>query len=180
METWDIYDKYRNFTGKIVLRNDEHLLEDGDYGLVVHVAIFNSNNEMLIQKRQTTKTMYPNLWDISAGGHSISGETSEEAIERELFEEIGYQYDFSNQRPHFTINYDDGFGDVYIIHDEDTDINTLKLQYEEVQNIAWASKEEILQLIDEGKFIPYQNGFIELIFNMSNQRGVIKKKGLDS
>ena len=81
METWDVYDKYRNFTGKIVPRNDEQLLEDGDYGLVVHVAIFNSNNEMLIQKRQTTKTMYPNLWDISAGGHSIAGETSEEAIE---------------------------------------------------------------------------------------------------
>ena len=75
----------------------------------MHVGIFNSDSELLIQKRQSFKETYPNLWDITAGGHVISGETSEEAIERELFEELGYKYDFSSERPYFTINYEKGY-----------------------------------------------------------------------
>ena len=38
------------------------------YHLVIHVAIFNSNNQMLIQKRRHDKIGAPNMWDISAGG----------------------------------------------------------------------------------------------------------------
>lgn len=176
MEIWDVYDKDRNITGKKVSRYEDKPLKEGEYGLVVHVAIFNQDNEMLIQKRQSTKEQYPNLWDISAGGHSILGENSAEAIERELFEELGYKYDFSNERPFFTVNYVDGFGDVYIISDEDIEINDLKLQYNEVQNITWANKNEIIQLIDEGKFIPYSYGFIELLFFNKDIRGVINKR----
>ena len=175
MEIWDVYDRYRNLTGKTVVRQEKGALKEGEYGLVVHVAVFNKNGEMLIQKRQSTKKQYPNLWDISAGGHSISGETSEEAIHREMFEEIGYDYDFSNQRPHFTINYEDGFGDFYIINNTEFDLDDFKMQPEEVQNITWASKDEIFQLIDDNKFVPYTSGLIDLLFYLRDKkRGVIK------
>lgn len=177
MELWDVYDKYRNLTGKTVIRKEKGALEEDEYGLVVHVAVFNKNGEMLIQQRQTTKEQYPNLWDISAGGHSIAGECSEEAIHRETLEEIGYNYDFSNIRPYFTINYEDGFGDVYIINNCELDLDNFKMQPEEVQNITWANKNEILQLMDENKFVPYENGFIELLFSLRNRkRGIIRSK----
>lgn len=173
MEIWDVYDRYRNLTGKKILKTQRASLKAGEYETVVHVGIFNSDNELLIQKRQSFKETYPNLWDITAGGHVVSGETSEEAIERELFEELGYKYDFSLERPYFTINYKNGFDDIYVIKD-DIEINNLKLQYEEVQNIVWATKEEVLQLIDENKFIPYNKGFIELLFHQNYNRGVLE------
>ena len=113
---------------------------------------------------------------ISAGGHSIQGETSEEAIAREALEELGYNsHDFSNDRPYLTINYDDGFGDVYIVIDDELDINQLRLQKEEVQCVTWANKNEVLQLIEEGKFIPYCPGFIELLFFNKDKRGLINE-----
>lgn len=175
MEIWDIYDKNKNITGRFVSRDQGSTLKEGEFDLAVHVAIFNDNNEMLIQKRQSSKDTYPNYWDISAGGHSVAGETSEEAIERELFEELGYRYDFSNERPYLTIHRTDKFDDIYIIKDENIDINKLRLQYEEVQNVTWANKEEIHQLIEEGKFIPYCTGFIDLLFFQKDSRGVIEK-----
>ena len=49
------------------------------------------------------------------------------------------------------------------------------IQYEEVQNVTWANKEEIHQLIEEGKFIPYCTGFIDLLFFQKDSRGVIEK-----
>ena len=173
MEIWDVYDKDRNFTGKVISRNGKQDLKKGEYGLVAHVAIFNDKNEMLIQKRQASKQKFPNLWDITAGGHSISGETSQETIERELWEELGYRHDFSDVRSHLTVNSERDFGDVYIINDVDIDLNDLKIQVEEVQSVTWATKEEILQLIEEKKFINYCPGFIELLFFMKEIRGVM-------
>lgn len=70
MELWDIYDKDRNFTGKVVPKGTN--VADGEYRLSVKVAIFNEKDEMLIQKRQINKVKYPNLWDISVAGNAIS------------------------------------------------------------------------------------------------------------
>ncbi len=174
MEVWDLYDKDRNLKEKYFVRGDNNKLDEGDYELVVHVAIFNSNNEMLIQKRQITKKKFPNLWDLSAGGHALAGESSIDAIERELYEELGYEYDFSELRPCLTIHYSQGFDDVYIIRNEDLIIDNLKLQPDEVQSVTWASKDEIVQLIDEGKFIDYCPGYIESIFFMKDNNSMVR------
>ena len=86
-----------------------------------------------------------------------------------------YATTFSNDRPYLTVNYNDGFGDVYLLIDEELDINDLRLQKEEVQSVTWANREEVLQLIEEGKFIPYCPGFIELLFFNKNKRGLINE-----
>ena len=36
--------------------------------------------------------------------------------------------------------------------------DSLHLQYEEVQAVRWATLEEILRMIDDGRFIPYEKG----------------------
>ena len=125
---------------------------------------------MLIQQRQPFKEGWPNMWDITIGGSAIAGDTSQKAAERELFEEIGYTADLTNERPFFTINFNFGFSDFYIIKDN-VSINELKLQYEEVQRVKWASKEEIIQLINEDKFIPYYNSLIVMVFDMRHNKG---------
>ncbi len=168
MEIFDLYDKNRIKTDKTVIRGKK--IPDGLYHMVVHVCIFNSKGEMLIQQRQPFKTGWSNMWDISVGGSAVSGDTSQSAAEREVLEEIGYKISLDNIRPVLTINFDHGFDDIYTIT-EDVDINTLKLQPEEVQTVKWATEDEIINMIDKGIFIPYHKEFIKLLFFMRNHRG---------
>lgn len=148
---------------------------DGDYRLVVHVCIFNSQGEMLIQQRQPFKEGWANMWDITVGGSAVSGETSQEAAQRELFEELGVDMDLSDTRPKLTVNFDVGFDDIYTVQ-KDISFDDLTLQYEEVQNAKWASQEEVLSMIEAGEFIPYQKNLIKLLFDIKNQYGCFAQK----
>lgn len=167
METWDLYDKDRIKTGETMVRGSQ--FKENTYHLVVHVCIFNLEGKMLIQQRQPFKDGWPNMWDITVGGSAVSGDTSQLAAEREVYEEIGYKLSLDGIRPSLTINFDKGFDDIYLIQ-KDIDISKLKLQYEEVQSVKWTSKEEILSMIDEEIFIPYHKSLIDLLFFMRNSK----------
>ena len=56
---------------------------------VVHVLVFNNKGDILLQKRSMSKDVAPGKWDTSVGGHVNSGETPEEAVKREMEEELG-------------------------------------------------------------------------------------------
>lgn len=56
---------------------------------VTHVLVFNSRGEVLLQKRSMRKDVAPGRWDTSVGGHVNAGETVEEAVLREMEEELG-------------------------------------------------------------------------------------------
>lgn len=60
-ELWDLYTKDRERAGRTHRRGDP--MKDGEYHLAVHVCIFNSRNEMLIQQRQPFKEDWSNMWD---------------------------------------------------------------------------------------------------------------------
>lgn len=167
MEIWDLYDKDRIKTGETMVRGSQ--FKENTYHLVVHVCIFNLEGKMLIQQRQPFKDGWPNMWDITVGGSAVSGDTSQLAAEREVYEEIGYKLSLDGIRPSLTINFDKGFDDIYLIQ-KDIDISKLKLQYEEVQSVKWASKEEILSMIDEEIFIPYHKSLIDLLFFMRTSK----------
>jgi isopentenyl-diphosphate delta-isomerase type 1 len=55
----------------------------------VHVFVFNSRGELLLQKRSVRKDEYPLCYTSSASGHLGAGETYEAAAPRELEEELG-------------------------------------------------------------------------------------------
>lgn len=164
MEKWDIYNRDKELTGRIKRRGEK--FENDEFRLVVHICIFNSENKMLIQQRQPFKDDWSNMWDITVGGCSLAGEDSRKTAERELFEEIGYAYDFKDENPVLTVNFKNGFDDIYIIK-EDLDINDLNLQYEEVKAVKWADSKEINIMIEEGRFIPYHASYIELLFDLN-------------
>lgn len=160
-ELWDLYDKDRCLTGRTHRRGDK--MKEGEYHLAVHVCIFNSQNELLIQQRQPFKKDWSNMWDLTVAGSALAGESSSMAAEREAMEELGIQVDLSEVRPYFTINFSQGFDDYYII-EKDVDISKLKLQKEEVKQVRWAGKEEVLKMQEEGSMIPYW--FIDRLFEM--------------
>lgn len=162
MEKWDVYDKNRIKTGNFVFRGNE--LTNNELHLVVHSVIF-YKDKMLIQQRQKNKEGWPNLWDVTCGGSALYNETSEQAIIRETKEELGLEIVVS--RPRLTINFQQGFDDYYII-EQKVNLEDLLFQETEVQNAKWASCEQICQMIDQEKFIPYYKSFIELLFSIKD------------
>lgn len=168
MELWDLYTQDREPTGKTIVRGSEH--PKGYYRLVVHVCIFNSKGQMLIQQRQPFKDGWPNMWDVSVGGSVVSGESSREAAEREVAEELGLKISLEGVRPAITISFKEGFDDNYVVV-RDVKDEEISLQPEEVQAYKWADEAEILQMIEDGLFIPYHKGKIELLFFLRNHMG---------
>ena len=168
MELFDLYDAYRRPTGETMVRGEP--TPAGKYRLVVHICIFNSKGEMLIQQRQSFKKSWAGMWDLSAAGGVVSGETSQESARRELFEELGLDVDFEGTMPTLTTSFEEGFNDIYLLY-RDADVSTLRLQPEEVQAARWAGRDEILAMIDSGAFIPYHKGLIEYLFFRSAHWG---------
>ena len=58
----------------------------------------------------------------------------------------------------------------------DVDASTLKLQYEEVEAVKWATEAEILEMIERGDFIPYYQHLIRLLFDMKDGYGAHRKQ----
>ena len=163
-EIWDLYDENRMPTGRTHRRGDP--MKPGEYHLDIHGAIFNSQNQLLIQQRQPFKRGWPNIWDLTVGGSAKAGETSRMAAEREVCEELGLKLDLTGIRPQMTLHFDEGFDDYYFIQKE-IDIQELKLQEEEVRQVKWVTKEEALQMQEEGILAPYL--LLDAMFTMSRQ-----------
>lgn len=162
MEILDIYDKYRQKTGRTYLRKDK--IPNGGLRLIIHILIFNDKGELLIQQRAEDKKM-GGLWDISCGGACQAGEDSWQGARRELKEELGIDFDFSEIRPILTANFDQGFDDFYIIK-KNIKISDLILEKEEVKDARWARRDEIIRLLDRGDFVGYKKSFIKLLFDL--------------
>ena len=86
-ELLDIVNK-KGETVKTLPRSEIH----GDPSLlhkVVHVIVFNSKGDLLLQKRSMNKDVAPGKWDTSIGGHVSANETIDAALKRESEEELG-------------------------------------------------------------------------------------------
>ena len=167
MELFDLYTKDRVKNGRTMVRGEP--VPEGCYRIVVHICIFDSEGRMLIQQRQPFKHGWSNMWDITVGGSAVAGDDSLSAAERETREELGLEIDLTDVRPTMTIHFEHGFDDYYVLTQQ-LDLKTLRLQPEEVQAVRWATREEVLQMIDDGRFIPYEKSQIELLFFRRNHR----------
>ncbi|GCD09063.1 NUDIX hydrolase [Clostridium tagluense] len=161
MELWDIYDENREKTGRTHERGIP--VKKGDYHLVVHVWIVNDRGEFLIQKRQPWKEGWPNMWDGSAAGSAIVGDSSKDAAIRETKEELGVDLDMRRGEILFTIKFSSGFEDIWLVR-QNVNMKDIKLQYDEVADAKWASEKQIKQMIGNGEFIAYN--YIDKIFAM--------------
>lgn len=173
MEILDLYDCHRQRTGETIARGER--VPAGRYRLVVHICIFNESGQLLIQQRQPFKSGWSGMWDVTVGGCAVAGETSQAAAQREIWEEIGLKLDLSEAAPACSVRFFTGFDDYYIVHLE-PELDSLRLQPEEVAQVRWATREEIRQMTDEGKFIPYHAGFLDFLFFSSHTFGVMEQK----
>lgn len=99
--------------------------------------------------------MWPDLWDITAGGHVLSKEFGYQSVIRETKEEIGIELkkeelEFIGGTISENIKGDiinRHFNEFFIVH-RDIDLEDITLQEEEVQDIKWFDKEEIKRRIN--------------------------------
>lgn len=172
-ETRNLYDKDRKMLDITNVRGEP--IPKDTYILAVHVVIFNLQGQMLIQKRASSVNKFSDMWDFTAGGCAIVGESSQRAAEREVQEELGLFIDLvdhkkKNIRPDFTINYAEGFDDFYVIT-RNIDIRNIVLQKSEVQDVLWANVQDVQRMWAEGLFVPYKKGLIDLIVGMEGSSG---------
>ena len=160
MEFWDIYDENKQLTGRTMKRND-WCLKEGEYHLTVLGVIARPDGTFLITKRVMTKAWAPGWWEVSGGGVQ-AGESSEEAVRREVKEETGLDvrnaeggYAFTYKR----VNPDEGdnyFVDVYRFV-MDIDEKDVSFQQAEIDGHMFATREQIESFAKEGKFLHYDS-----------------------
>ncbi len=167
MEYRDIYDIHCMKTGKITVRGEP--LEDGEFCRAACVCVFDSAGRMLIQKRREDKEIWGGMWDVTAVGASRAGEDGQMTAMRELKEETGIEVDLTNVRPHLTTYWGAGFSDVFLV-EKDVSLSALHLQKEEVMDAEWVTREEILNMIEFGTFIPYYPSYIQYLFDIRETR----------
>ena len=167
MELWDVYDADRQKTGAIAKRGEP--LGEGEHHITVHICIFSPDGRMLVQRRALDKKGWSGYWDITAAGSVQMGESSAEGAHRELLEEMGIDYDFTGVRPHFTMNYNHGFADWYLL-EANIPLEAVKFADGEVCDAKYLTREEVLELLGEGKFIPYFETFLSSVFDMRQSR----------
>lgn len=142
MEFNDIYDKNRHLTGATHCRGTSW--NDGEYGLVVCVWVYDGRGNILLTKRAPGKTA-AGTWENS-GGAVKAGESSRPAIARELFEETGIQanpndFELLAQCTDGKFHYD------HYCLQHPVPIDRIRLQPGETVDAQWADFSNIHQLI---------------------------------
>ena len=151
-EMVDVLTETGKFTDNVEMKQLCH--KKGLWHKAVAVFIINSKKQVLLQRRSKNKKMWPDMWDISAGGHVLAGEFGFQAIIREIKEELGLSVkkeeiifigcSTSINKKGDILN--KHFNEYYIVT-KDIDEKNLSLQKEEVSEVKWINKEEIIERI---------------------------------
>lgn len=111
--------------------------------------VTNSKNQVLLAQRKMNKKHNPGKWGPAVGGTVEEGETYESNIYKEAEEEIGLTgYKFAEGPKIVVDNPNRKFSQIYFLT-LDREINQFKIQKEEVEQIKWFDKDELLRKLKE-------------------------------
>ncbi len=142
----DIYDENRCLTGRQHLRGTPW--HRGEYGLVVCVWVHDGKGNLLLTRRAPQKS-YPGTWENS-GGAAKAGETSRQAVQRELFEETGIRAAESEFEFIGSDRDNNTFYDFYCLKNG-TPRSQLQLLPGETDDARWVSVRQAEQMVMSGQ-----------------------------
>jgi isopentenyldiphosphate isomerase len=143
-------------TGEILSRAEVHRL--GKHHRAVHLYIFNSRNEVLLQRRSLTVDHFPGRFGISVTGHVSAGEYSADTVRREVQEELGM--DGSRLKIDFLFSFyqeavlnetyiDRQFNDVYVTG-ADVDPASIDFDRSEVTEVRFVPFDSFRRMVENG------------------------------
>jgi len=159
MEIWDLYDENLELTGETMVRGDE--VPEGRFHLVIHIWIINAKGEHLIQKRSQTVSTGAGKWALT-GGSAQKGETSKQAIVREVKEEIGIEI----TEPEITSISRKLKGQFFLeiwLLKKDISIEAFTAG-EEVEAVRFANEKEIRAMVEKDDFWDYHKVYLDQMF----------------
>jgi isopentenyldiphosphate isomerase len=179
-ERIDVWDASGQPTGKDCPKDEAHI--KGWFHPTVHVWFYTRTGHILLQQRGANKDTFPSLWDVSVAGHVHAGESIEDAVLREVKEEIGLEVykevlEFLNLQKNVNIHpngiIDCEFQHVYLIELQ-TPIEQLVIQETEVDAIRLFSKEELEHCIQkahpEYTIVPSDMSYYKFILSEVSKR----------
>ncbi len=143
-------------TGEILTRAEVHRL--GKCHRAIHLYLFNSYHELLLQKRALNVDNFPGFFSISVAGHVDAGESSSTCVRREVEEELGldssqlkfdFLFSFFQEAVLSETYIDRQFNDVYVTR---TDINpeTIRVDPSEVAEVEFVPFERFREMAIDG------------------------------
>ncbi len=144
-------------TGEILPRAEIHRL--GKYHRAIHLYLFNSKNDLLLQRRSLTVDHFPGVFSISVAGHIQAGEFSSDCLKREVQEELGlnaallhfdFLFSFFQEATLSETYIDRQFNDVYTVR---ADIEPERIKFDPSE-------------VSEVKFVPFEL-FRKMVFDPS-------------
>ena len=165
MELWDILDERGRRTGERLVRGERLL--PGQYHLVVHIWVIDSQGRLLIQQRSPALRLMPGRW-AATGGSAVSGEDGETAARRELQEELGLVTApgelelITHMRRRHT------FTDMWLLR-RDVKPEEIVLQKEEVHTTKWVTCDGLRRMIEQGRFHNYGTAYYRYLFEYIEQ-----------
>ncbi len=147
-EQLDILDENGNPTGKTASRAIVHTT--GLWHRVVHIYFYRKGAngiEVLVHLRAKTKDLNPNKWDTRFGGHVKAGDTLDDAVAKELKEEVGISVireNLSEGYPGKHSAFPNNEIKTSYFYNFTEDENLLKFEDNEVQQVKWLPTETVV------------------------------------
>ena len=153
MEYLDILDENGNKTGEKDTRENIHKL--GLLHSEVATFIYTDTGKVVLQKRKSNKATYAGVWTVT-GGHVLAGENNEDAIIREIKEELNLE--IKNEKVTFVTTYkskkvkddiiNNKFFNIYNVEICESQFKKIKIQKEELEDIKLFSIDEIENILN--------------------------------
>lgn len=155
MELWDAYDgEFRRMEGVSLVRGEP--IPEGVYHMVCDVLVRHTDGSYLLMRRDPRKH-YGGLWEATAGGSALRGETPLDCARREFREETGIRAEelrelgrVRSANTHY----------VEFLCETDWPKDRVTLQEGETVAYRWVSREELIAMRKEELVTKRMQGFL--------------------
>lgn len=145
MELWDAYDaEFNKLEGITLVRGEESTFSDDIFHLVCDIIVRHVDGTYLLMQRDTRKS-YGGMWEATAGGSALKGETPLMCARRELAEETGIIANQLTEVGRMAVKETHSFYVEYLCV-TDWDKNDIHLQEGETIAYKWVEKDELLAM----------------------------------